>query len=122
MNLQFTQEELDFQKEVKDWIKENYPSDMKERYVNSPNGHLTKEEHVQWQQALFSKGWAGINWPKENGGASFSASQKYIFSKEMAAARAPSHHHLRPYPHAPVRSPNPHGHRHLQWPCLLYRP
>ena len=23
MNLQFTQEELDFQKEVKDWIKEN---------------------------------------------------------------------------------------------------
>jgi alkylation response protein AidB-like acyl-CoA dehydrogenase len=89
MNLQFTQEELDFQKEVKDWIKENYPSDMKERYVNSPNGHLTKEEHVQWQQALFSKGWAGINWPKEYGGASFSASQKYIFSKEMAAARAP---------------------------------
>ena len=67
MNLQFTQEELDFQKEVKDWIKENYPSDMKERYVNSPNGHLTKEEHVQWQQALFSKGWAGINWPKEYG-------------------------------------------------------
>ena len=75
MNLQFTQEELDFQKEVKDWIKENYPSDMKERYVNSPNGHLTKEEHVQWQQALFSKGWAGINWPKEYGGASFSASR-----------------------------------------------
>ena len=25
MNLQFTQEELDFQKEVRDWIKENYP-------------------------------------------------------------------------------------------------
>ena len=29
MNLQFTQEELDFQKEVRDWIKENYPEDMK---------------------------------------------------------------------------------------------
>lgn len=89
MNLQFTQEELDFQKEVRDWIKENYPDDMKERYMNAPNGHVTKEEHVKWQQALYSKGWAGINWPKEYGGASFTASQKYLFSKEMASARAP---------------------------------
>ena len=64
MNLQFTQEELDFQKEVRDWIKENYPEDMKERYMNAPNGHVTKEEHVRWQQALYAKGWAGINWPK----------------------------------------------------------
>ena len=89
MNLQFTQEELDFQKEVRDWIKENYPDDMKERYMHAPNGHVTKEEHVKWQQALYEKGWAGINWPKEYGGASFTASQKYLFSKEMAAARAP---------------------------------
>ena len=89
MNLQFTQEELDFQKEVRDWITENYPEDMKDRLMNSPNGHVTKEEHVKWQQALYSKGWAGVNWPKEYGGASFTASQKYLFSKEMAAARAP---------------------------------
>ena len=44
MNLQFTQEELDFQKEVRDWIKDNYPEDMKDRLMNSPNGHVTKEE------------------------------------------------------------------------------
>ena len=31
MDLQFTQEELDFQKEVRDWIKGNYPKDMKKR-------------------------------------------------------------------------------------------
>ena len=90
MNLQFTQEELKFQKEVKDWIKENYPEDMKERYVGSPNGHLTKDEHMKWQQALYSKGWAGINWPKEYGGAAFTASQKFMFNKEMSAASAPS--------------------------------
>ena len=29
MNLQFTQEELDFQKEVRDWIKDNYPEERK---------------------------------------------------------------------------------------------
>jgi len=89
MNLQFTQEELDFQKEVRDWIKENYPEDMRERYISAPNGHLTKEEQVQWQKSLYAKGWAGINWPAEYGGAAFTASQKYIYSKEMAAASAP---------------------------------
>ena len=73
MNLQFTQEELDFQKEVRDWIKDNYPEDMKERLTHAPNGHVTKDEHVQWQQALYKKGWAGINWPEEYGGASFTA-------------------------------------------------
>ena len=89
MNLQFTQEELDFQKEVRDWIKENYPEDMRQRYISAPNGHLTKEEQVKWQKSLYAKGWAGINWPAEYGGAAFTASQKYIYSKEMAAASAP---------------------------------
>ena len=89
MNLQFTQEELDFQKEVRDWIKDNYPEDMRERYINAPNGHLTKDEQVKWQKSLYAKGWAGINWPAEYGGAAFTASQKYIYSKEMAAASAP---------------------------------
>ena len=46
MNLQFTQEELNFQKEVRDWITENYPEDMKDRLMNSPNGHVTKEKHT----------------------------------------------------------------------------
>ena len=90
MDLQFTQEEFDFQREVRDWINSNYPEDMKKRYMNSPNGHLTKEEHMKWQQALHSKGWSGINWPKEFGGAEFTASQKYLFNKEMSAAHAPS--------------------------------
>lgn len=90
MDLHFSQEELDFQKSVKEWIKENYPEDIKERYSNSPNGHLTKEEQMKWQQSLYERGWAGINWPKEHGGAEFSATQKYLFNKEMAAANAPS--------------------------------
>ena len=90
MNLQFTQEELNFQKEVRDWIKSNYPEEMKRRYMNSPNGHLTSQEQINWQQALHSRGWSGINWPKQYGGADFSASKKYLFNKEMSAAHAPS--------------------------------
>ena len=90
MDLKFTQEELEFQKEVRSWIKENYSTSMRRTYVNSPNGHLIKEDHMKWQQALFKKGWAGVNWPSEFGGASFGPSQKYLFNKEMASANAPS--------------------------------
>ena len=90
MDLQFTQEELDFQSEVREWLKENYSEDMRKRYGNSPNGHLTREDHMQWQQLLYKRGWAGINWPKEYGGAEFTATQKYFFNREMAAVNAPS--------------------------------
>ncbi|GIS32365.1 MAG: hypothetical protein Ct9H90mP4_02790 [Gammaproteobacteria bacterium] len=45
---------------------------------------------MRWQKSLYEKGWAGINWPKEYGGAEFTAAQKYLFNKEMAAANAPS--------------------------------
>ena len=36
MDLKFTQEELDFQSEVRGWLKENYSEDMRTRYGNSP--------------------------------------------------------------------------------------
>jgi len=90
MDLKFTQEELNFQQEVRSWIKENYSTSMQRTYVNSANGHLVKEDHMRWQQALYKKGWAGINWPKEYGGACFGPTQKYLFNKEMAEASAPS--------------------------------
>ncbi|GIS32364.1 MAG: hypothetical protein Ct9H90mP4_02780 [Gammaproteobacteria bacterium] len=32
MDLHFSQEELDFQSSVKDWLKDNYPEDMRERF------------------------------------------------------------------------------------------
>ena len=43
MDLKFTQEELDFQSEVRDWLKENYSQDMKERHDNSPNGSISRD-------------------------------------------------------------------------------
>ena len=86
MDLQFTQEELDFQSEVRDWINENYSDDMRERHDNSPNGHLSREEHMQWQQALYKQGWAGVNWPKEYGGAEFVLVRQPIVGSGFAVA------------------------------------
>lgn len=86
MDLSFSDEDFAFQKEVREWIAENYPEDMKLRHERSANGHLEKEAHVYWQQALYKKGWAGLNWPGEFGGPEFTPTQRYLYDLEMSAA------------------------------------
>ncbi|MFN3237688.1 MAG: acyl-CoA dehydrogenase family protein [Pseudomonadales bacterium] len=89
MDLNFSEEDFAFQQEVRQWIKENYPEEMRERHKRSANGHLDKDDHVYWQQALAKKGWAGLNWPAEYGGPEFTPTQRYLFDLEMAAADTP---------------------------------
>ena len=86
MDLNFSEEDFTFQQEVRDWIKENYPEDMRQRHKRSASGHLDKEDHVYWQQALYKKGWAGLNWPAEYGGPEFTPTQRYLYDLEMASA------------------------------------
>jgi len=90
MDLSFTKEDLAFQKEVREWIAENYTPEMRKKQALSKNGYLEKEDHVAWQKALYEKGWIAPNWPKEHGGGGFTAGQKYVFNMEMAAAGTPA--------------------------------
>ncbi|HKI75020.1 MAG TPA: acyl-CoA dehydrogenase family protein [Pseudomonadales bacterium] len=89
MDLTFTDDDFRFQQEVRQWIAEHYPEEMRARHTRSANGHLTKEDHVYWQKALYEKGWAGVNWPREFGGPEFTPTQRYLFDLEMAAAETP---------------------------------
>ena len=83
MDLEFSQEDFEFQTEVRDWIKENYPEEMRKQR------HLRKEDHIYWQQALYERGWAGLNWPEEYGGPAFTPTQRYLYDLEMSAAGTP---------------------------------
>ena len=56
MDLTFSQADIDFQMEVRQWIEDNYPQEMRDRKKRSPGGSLRKEDHVYWQQALHTKG------------------------------------------------------------------
>ena len=89
MDLEFSQEDFAFQNEVREWISEHYPEEMKARLSYSPGGHLTKEDYIYWQQALYERGWAGVNWPTEYGGPGFTATQRYLYDLEMSAAGTP---------------------------------
>jgi len=90
MDLAFSDDDKAFQREVRDWIAENYDDDLRRQMSQSKNGYLDKAGQVKWQKRLASKGWATINWPVEYGGPGFTPSQAYIFNMEMSLAGVPT--------------------------------
>ena len=90
MDLAFSEEDKAFQREVRDWIAENYDDDLRRQLSQSKNGYLDKAGQVKWQKKLAAKGWATINWPVEYGGPAFTSSQAYIYNMEMSLAGVPT--------------------------------
>ena len=87
MDLRFTPEETTFREEVSAFIRDNLPTDIRDRMRL---GHgPRKEDTVRWQRILNKQGWAGLSWPKEWGGPGWSSIQKMIFLEENQVAPAP---------------------------------
>ena len=87
MDLRFTPEEQAFREEVRAFIRENLPKDIKQRmYLGD---RASKEDIVTWQRILNKKGWATYGWPKEYGGPGWTPIQKMIFLEENLLAPAP---------------------------------
>ena len=87
MDLRFTPEETAFREEVRTFIRDNLPADIRDRMKL---GHPPrKEDTVRWQRIVNQKGWAGLSWPKEWGGPGWTAIQKMIFLEENLMAPAP---------------------------------
>ena len=87
MELRFTKEEIAFRDEVRTFCRENLPKEIYRKQVRGQR--LAKEDIVAWQRILNKKGWAVPHWPVEHGGTGWSATQRYIFSRECTAADAP---------------------------------
>lgn len=87
VNADFTEEELQFQSEVRAFLRAEFPADLKEKVDN--NVRLSKEDYVRWQKILFEKGWAAPTWPEELGGTGWSHTQRHIFATEMGLYGAP---------------------------------
>ncbi len=81
MNADFTAEDLKFQKEVQDFLKAEFPQDIKHKVDNGIR--LEKDDFVRWQKILNNRGWVAPNWPEEFGGTGWTPTQKYIFAMEM---------------------------------------
>ena len=87
MDLDFTAEERAFRAEVRAFLEENLPDDLRRKMIE--RRHLDKEDIVRWQRILNARGWATPNWPVEHGGRSWTPAQRYIFQEELALAHAP---------------------------------
>ena len=88
MNLSFSKEDQEFQQEVRSFIEQNYPSEIKEK--QDQGIPLSKEDTVKWHKILNDKGWLAVNWPEELGGTGWTITQKHIFQNELAAANTPT--------------------------------
>jgi alkylation response protein AidB-like acyl-CoA dehydrogenase len=87
MHVTFSKEELEFQQEVRAFFRDEIPEDIRE--MQDSGIELPPEAQVRWQQLLYKKGWAGLNWPVEYGGTGWTPVQKYIYANEEANANAP---------------------------------
>jgi len=84
MDLTLSPHELEFRDSVRSWIEENHPGP-------EPGGDPELFEFRRaWQRALNERGWAGLSWPTEYGGAGATMVEQAIFYEEIARAGAPS--------------------------------
>ena len=58
MNLSFSKEDQEFQQEVRTFIEQNYPSEIKEK--QDQGIPLSKEDTVKWHKILNDKGWLAV--------------------------------------------------------------
>src|SRR4051812_49925257 len=83
MDLSLSPAEEEFRDQLRSWIEANNPG-------STPDGDDDTFEHrVAWQRKLNERGWAGLTWPEEYGGAGATLVEMAIFFEELARAGAP---------------------------------
>lgn len=87
MNFELSPEHLAFRDEVRRFIAERLPTDIRDRLRlgHSPR----KQDTVHWQRILNERGWAAPNWPKSHGGSELGTIERLILLDEVAMAPAP---------------------------------
>ena len=87
MDLNYSPDEIAFRDEVRGWLADNVPADLRQKVLDYQE--LSKEDLVRWHKILAKKGWVAPAWPKEWGGTDWDATRRYIFEEEYALAGAP---------------------------------
>ncbi len=88
MDLTFSQDEQSFREEVRRFVAERLPADVKRKVENGLR--LQKDDYLRWQKTLYEQGWAAPGWPVERGGPGWTSAQRYIFEQECALGSAPA--------------------------------
>ena len=83
MDLNYTEEELAFRDEVREFLKKELPASLSSKVLGGKR--LTREDMQGWHDILNRRGWLADSWPVEYGGTGWNAVQKQIFEDESPA-------------------------------------
>ena len=87
MDLSLTPGQEAFRDEVRRFIAQRLPDDIRARLRL---GHPpTKEDTVRWQRILNERGWAAPHWPRAYGGCDMGQMERLILMDELYRAPAP---------------------------------
>jgi alkylation response protein AidB-like acyl-CoA dehydrogenase len=89
VDLRDTPEEAQFRAEVRGWIQDNLPDEL--RGHRGGAARFEGEALRAWSRALSEAGYPGLTWPAKYGGRGAPYSHQAIFYEEMARAEAPPH-------------------------------
>lgn len=87
MKLQFTPEQEAFRLEVRAFVQQNLPADIRRKVELGLR--LEHEDYVTWFRILESRGWLTPGWPVAHGGPGWDHVQRYIFDEETLLGGAP---------------------------------
>ena len=88
MDISFSEQDLQFQEEIRSALANDYPSHVRQKQEQGMV--LSKQDMIDFHKFLYEKNWAGYNWPVEFGGTGWSPVQIYLFLNELAAAQCPT--------------------------------
>lgn len=89
MDLNFTEDEQAFQRDVRAFLDEHVSPATRRAQKMTPSVFAEPAIGQPFRKALYEKGWAAPSWPVEYGGTGWSPAQRYIFELECARAAAP---------------------------------
>ena len=87
MKVNLSKEDQAFREEVRTFIDEKLPADIRRRVETGKRLH--RDDYVTWQKILFEKGWIAPSWPTEYGGTSWTPVQRYIFMEQLGLQPTP---------------------------------
>ena len=89
MNLELSADDLAFQQEVRDFLRENLPERLIEATRLTTTVFVDREITLEWQAILARRGWAVPSWPGDWGGTGWTPTQRYVFDLACYRAGAP---------------------------------
>ncbi len=87
MKLEFSPADEAFRLEVREFVRQNLPADIRRKVELGLR--LEHQDYVTWFRILESRGWLTPGWPVEHGGPGWNHVQRYIFDEETLLGGAP---------------------------------